>query len=557
MTMDDTSAKKVAQEINAHDGNQRFQAYNTLSSVSHDDFKKAVAAVDKSIDKNALGLQGFHLDHVGHIDTQPDPAHNIPNERAIPYFAFTDAQGHERDMFMLGSVYDMQTQQKVRGTDAPPVAIDTGAKPAATDSTTAATTPAATDSTTAAAAQPTTDTAGHPLDAAAQADRAKVQQFLQAQVDQAAVSSPVQRGEGYWQVLHRMYPQMSTDDLNKQAHAIKQLNGSANVLKVGQTLKLMSDDQKTAALQQQLAQYDQLSPADKAKLVAQAKQAIPDTAATTPAATDSTTAATTPAATDSTTAATTPAATDSTTAATTPAATDSTTAATTPAATDSTTAATTPAATDSTTAATTPAATDSTTAATTPAATDNSLLQPTVDVTSAALNPTKIKPDGAGDDQTNLAYNPLAPLGLTEGKPGQNLDKSTAGTADRTVTKSQDGTSETISGKLDDNGWWHMQKPDGSGLDWNPSDTKFTTQDKFNAQGMLTDRTTTYSRGINMHFQLPNGGNQEIDGVTKVATTFANGLYTTNVTDGAGKVHQFTSDATGAVTAYADAQGPS
>ncbi|HEY9759953.1 MAG TPA: hypothetical protein V6C97_32635 [Oculatellaceae cyanobacterium] len=536
MTMDDTNAKKTAQEINAHDGTQRFQAFNTLASVSKEDFKQAIQAVDKSIDKNALGLQGFHLDHVDIIDVKADPSKGIPTDQHVPYFSFKDDKGNEADMTMLGGIYDPAQKKQLRAPDAaPPQQADSTATPVTTDTTTGAPKPDATAATTTdstATATPTTDSTGKQLDAAAAADRAKVQQLMQAQADQMSQSSPVQRKEGYWQVLHRMFPNMSTDDLNKKAHEIKQLNGNRNVLKVGEQLKLMSDDDKNKAVQQQLAQYDQLSPEDKAKVVAQAKAQFPD--ATTPDAT--TPAKTTPDAT--------------TPAKTTPDAT--TPAKTTP---DATTPdATTPAKT--TPDATTPAKT--TPDATTPDATANPLLQASVDATSASLKPQAISKDSNIDSnsyQTNLAYNPLAPLGLTEGTPGQDLtwDKRADGTWSRTIQKSPDGKSETITGELDDDarmpGYSHFWKPDGSGLDWNWGRTEFNTQDKFNDQGKLTDRTTTYSRGIDMNFDAGNGANQKIEGVTQVQTSFKpnDSRYYTTVTDGSGKVWNFVSQSDGKV----------
>lgn len=575
MTMDDTSAKKVAQEINAHDGTQRFQAFNTLASVSKEDFKQAIQAVDKSVDKNALGLQGFHLDHVDIIDVKADPSKGIATDQHVPYFSFKDDKGNEADMTMLGGIYDPAQKKQLRAPDAaPPQQTDATATPATTDTTTGvpkpdATTAAATTDSTA-TVTPTTDSTGKQLDAAAAADRAKVQQLMQAQADQTSQSSPVQRKEGYWQVLHRMFPNMSTDDLNKKAHEIKQLNGNRDVLKVGERLKLMSDDDKNKAVQQQLAQYDQLSPEDKAKVVAQAKAQFPD--ATTPAAT--TPAKTAPDATtpDKTTPdATTPAKTtpDATTPAkTTPDATtpDKTTPdATTPGKTtpDATTPdKTTPDVTtpDKTTPdATTPDKTtpDATTPAkTTPDGTPNSLLQAAVDVTSTSLKPQVIDQTAGIDSysyQTNLAYNPLAPIGLTEGAIGQDLTNATDGTWSRTIQKSADGKSETITGELDDDarmpGYSHFWKPDGSGLNWNWGRTGFNTQDKFNDQGKLTDRTTTYSRGIDMNFDAGNGANQKIEGVTKVQTSFKpnDSRYYTTVTDGSGKVWNFLSQSDGKV----------
>jgi hypothetical protein len=296
------------------------------------------------------------------------------------------------------------------------------------------------------------------------ADKAKVQQLIQKNVEDAAVSVPVKKGEGYYQVIRRMHPEMKPEDAVKAARHMRELNGGNVNLKVGDKLPLMSDDEKKAAAQQAMDDFSKLSPADQASAIAQAKAAFPDTPAPTKAG-------------------------------------------------------------------------DPPPNPTKPGDPPPNPTKPG----DPPPNPTKPgdPPPNPTKNPADLIYNPLAPKGLAEGTPGQNLTTTTGGVDERTVTPSADKSAEKIDGKIADQAWNHW---------W---DTTFTTNDTL-ANGKLTGRVTEYSSDrVNMTFQAPDGKAPiAIDGVKTVSTTVDAKAkqYTTTVTNSDGKTWTFQSNEQGVVT---------
>jgi hypothetical protein len=75
--------------------------------------------------------------------------------------------------------------------------------------------------------------------------------------DPSSLSLPVQRTEGYFQVLQRMHKDMDDHDLALAAHRIKwDLNGGKNELKVGDTFRVISEDELNKKVDNVIAQEE-------------------------------------------------------------------------------------------------------------------------------------------------------------------------------------------------------------------------------------------------------------------------------------------------------------
>ena len=148
-------------------------------------------------------------------------------------------------------------------------------------------------------------------------------------------------------------------------------------------------------------------------------------------------------------------------------------------------------------------------------------------------------------------FNPLAPQGLGEGEhPFGQLDQKTDGVRNRTATDSTDADGQkvrTYGGALAD-GW--------------VNDTKFSGQDKFDANGRLISRHLEYT--TNGHGETPamdfqNGGQGlHIKHIKSVDTSWdqKTGTYTTKITDSKGRSHNIISDADGKPLRQEEPQPP-
>ena len=517
--MSDIDTGKVGTEISTPDIKARKDAWTALNNAKPADIKDLADKVTRSIDLHSLGLDGFHLDSktpVGGIAI--DAAHS-PDKKAhtLPVFEFTNGDG-TKSVVMLpsGSEFD-DTGKAVRQADV--TAPAKAANPAD------ATNPAAPADATNPAAKPAdaTNPAAKPADATdttSDADKAKVQQLIQKTIDDASVSLPVKRGEGYYQVLKRMHPEMSPEDAVKQARHMRDLNGGNINLKVGDKLPMMSADEKKAQAQAQMDAFNKLAPADKANAIAAAQTAFPDAPAPAAPVPDAPAPAApvpdAPAPAAPVPDAPAPAA---------PVPDAPAPAAPVPDA---------PAPAAPVPDAPAPAAPVPDAPAPLADPSNPSGWVPSLDVTSKDL-----QPKGDPTKPETLVYNPLAPIGLAEGTPGKAIDSTTAGVDERTITPGKDGkAAEQINGKIADRNWDHW---------W---DTKFTTNDVLQ-DGKIAGRVTQYDNDqVNMKFQGAAGQAPiEIDGVQKVTTTVDSGNhgYTTTVLNSDGKQWTFKSDEKGVV----------
>lgn len=521
--MSDIDAGKVGAEITSHDIKARKDAWTTLNNANPADIKDLAAKVTKSIDLHSLGLDGFHLDPQTPVGGLQVDASQTPDKKAhtLPVFEFTSDDGKKSVVLLPSGTEFDDSGKTVRNPDVtrPAKAADPAANPAApadatnpnpaakaeaslpvasanpaapADATNPAapkdaTNPAApTDATNPAAPKDATDTTSD-------ADKAKVQQLIQKTIDDASISLPVKRGEGYYQVLKRMHPDMAPEDAVKQARHMRDLNGGNINLKVGDKLPMMSAAENKAQVQAQMDLFNKLPADQKAQAIAAARAAYPDAPApAAPAPEAPAPAARAPEA---------------------PA----------PAA---------PAPEAPAPAAPAPEA-PAPAALTDPS--NPSGWAPSLDVNSKDLQP-KPDPTNAGA----FLYNPLAPIGLSEGTPGKPIDSKTAGVDERTITPGKDPKAgEQVNGKINDWSLFHL---------W---DTKFTTNDVLK-DGKIAGRVTQYDNDqVDMKFQGAAGQPPiKILAVKEVNTTIDNGHngYTTTVTNYAGKSWTFKSDEKGVVT---------
>lgn len=75
-------------------------------------------------------------------------------------------------------------------------------------------------------------------------------------LDQAGKSDKVQKGEGYYQVLQRMFPDMKHDQLRNLALETRTVNGNNHVLHRGQKFEMLSPQQKSTLENNIMNDYD-------------------------------------------------------------------------------------------------------------------------------------------------------------------------------------------------------------------------------------------------------------------------------------------------------------
>ncbi|CAN5154822.1 hypothetical protein BH11CYA1_BH11CYA1_07300 [soil metagenome] len=82
-------------------------------------------------------------------------------------------------------------------------------------------------------------------------DSALVERLKQKIKDETS-TLPVELGEGYFQVWKRMHPDHSDDQVNKEAHRIKKINGGREVLIVGERLPTATEEDRARELEKRL-----------------------------------------------------------------------------------------------------------------------------------------------------------------------------------------------------------------------------------------------------------------------------------------------------------------
>lgn len=75
-------------------------------------------------------------------------------------------------------------------------------------------------------------------------------------LNQDSLSASINHGEGYYQVLGRMFSGMKPGELNSLANEVKHANGNKHILHKGQHFDLLSDEQKKLVLGNIMNDYD-------------------------------------------------------------------------------------------------------------------------------------------------------------------------------------------------------------------------------------------------------------------------------------------------------------
>jgi hypothetical protein len=86
--------------------------------------------------------------------------------------------------------------------------------------------------------------------------RAEYKTTVREMLDAASKSDHVQKGEGYYQVLQRMNPGMSSQELYGLSKEVRAVNGNNHLLHRGQQFELLSADEKNAVLGNIMNDYD-------------------------------------------------------------------------------------------------------------------------------------------------------------------------------------------------------------------------------------------------------------------------------------------------------------
>lgn len=86
-------------------------------------------------------------------------------------------------------------------------------------------------------------------------ERQKYVSAVERMIPSMTESLPVKKGEGYYQVLSRMFPGMKENDLSTLAHDAEKLNGN-KVLHTGQKFQILSDYGKKLLTDRIVADYD-------------------------------------------------------------------------------------------------------------------------------------------------------------------------------------------------------------------------------------------------------------------------------------------------------------
>jgi len=122
------------------------------------------------------------------------------------------------------------------------------------------------------------DTAKAPdAKSAPQTDEQIFQKLERQLISRQHSTAPVEKGEGYFQVLGRMHKDWSGDHLMKEAHRLKDINHNNDHLKIGQRLSLVSDAELQRAVKDKMTVFEHASPAQRKEMLAEARrQVLPD-----------------------------------------------------------------------------------------------------------------------------------------------------------------------------------------------------------------------------------------------------------------------------------------
>lgn len=86
---------------------------------------------------------------------------------------------------------------------------------------------------------------------------------LKQKIEDETSTLPVELGEGYFQVWKRMHPEQSDDEINKEAHRIKKINGDRDVLIVGERLPTATEEERAHELKKRLKDAKEAEEASK------------------------------------------------------------------------------------------------------------------------------------------------------------------------------------------------------------------------------------------------------------------------------------------------------
>lgn len=92
---------------------------------------------------------------------------------------------------------------------------------------------------------------------------ASLEERLKQKIKDETSTLPVELGEGYFQVWKRMHPEQSDDEINKEAHRIKKINGDRDVLIVGERLPTATEEERARELQKRLKEAKEAEEASK------------------------------------------------------------------------------------------------------------------------------------------------------------------------------------------------------------------------------------------------------------------------------------------------------
>ncbi len=92
---------------------------------------------------------------------------------------------------------------------------------------------------------------------------ASLEERLKQKIKDETSTVPVEAGEGYFQVWKRMHPEQTDDDVNKEAHRIKKINGGRDVLIEGERLPTATEEERARELQKRLKEAKEAEEASK------------------------------------------------------------------------------------------------------------------------------------------------------------------------------------------------------------------------------------------------------------------------------------------------------
>lgn len=92
---------------------------------------------------------------------------------------------------------------------------------------------------------------------------ASLEERLKQKIKDDTSTVPVAAGEGYFQVWKRMHPEQTDDDVNKEAHRIKKINGGREVLIEGERLPTATEEERARELQKRLKEAKEAEEASK------------------------------------------------------------------------------------------------------------------------------------------------------------------------------------------------------------------------------------------------------------------------------------------------------